>query len=249
MRLPNIRSLFRPDPGYLLVEMDLSGADAQVVAWEAGDEDLKSAFRAGLKIHIKNAEDLFGKGCLGTPPDTSRPLYREVKSACHALNYGASPRTLARTQGWPIAKAQDFAERWFSLHPAIKEWHHRIEHQLMTTRTIRNAWGYRRVWFGRPDGLLPEALAWIPQSTVALVTVRALERLRRSFPFLQPLLQVHDSIVFQIPLSKTDSLSKIVETAKIEIPYPDPLVIPWGVAVSTESWGKLRDPHELGIEL
>ena len=46
--LPNIRKFIVPDPGYLIVDADLSGADAQVVAWEADDADLKEAFRDGV---------------------------------------------------------------------------------------------------------------------------------------------------------------------------------------------------------
>lgn len=58
--LPNVRKLIIPDPGYAIYEADLAGADAQVVAWEAEDDDLKSAFRAGLDVHSKNAEDMWG---------------------------------------------------------------------------------------------------------------------------------------------------------------------------------------------
>ena len=51
IRLPNVRKLFITDPGYVMYEADLKGADAQVVAWEAEDDDLKAAFRAGVDIH------------------------------------------------------------------------------------------------------------------------------------------------------------------------------------------------------
>src|SRR5215213_5100571 len=67
--LPNIRKLFIPDPGYTIFDCDLSGADAQVVAWEAEDEDLKAAFKKGLKIHAKNAEDIFKEEFLSAPGD------------------------------------------------------------------------------------------------------------------------------------------------------------------------------------
>ena len=52
IRLPNVRRTIIPDPGYTIVDADLAGADAQVVAWEAGDEKLKSAFSAGAAIHV-----------------------------------------------------------------------------------------------------------------------------------------------------------------------------------------------------
>ena len=59
IELPNIHKLFIPDPGHFIAEADLSSAEAQVVAWEAGDQDLMEAFKAGLNVHIKNARDVF----------------------------------------------------------------------------------------------------------------------------------------------------------------------------------------------
>jgi hypothetical protein len=47
--LPNVRRLFKPDPGFTLIDIDLSGADAAVVAWEANDQELKDAFMSGMK--------------------------------------------------------------------------------------------------------------------------------------------------------------------------------------------------------
>ena len=58
VELPNIRKLFVPDPGYVIFDADLAGADAQVVAAEAGDSDLLAAFKGGLDVHTKNATDL-----------------------------------------------------------------------------------------------------------------------------------------------------------------------------------------------
>ena len=40
--MPNIRKLYVPDPGYEIFDIDFSGADAQVVAWEADDKPLKT---------------------------------------------------------------------------------------------------------------------------------------------------------------------------------------------------------------
>lgn len=241
IRLPNIRSLFRPDPGYVLVEMDLAGADAQVVAWEADDADLKQAFREGLAIHVKNARDMFGPDCLGDPPNKELPLYREVKAAVHATNYGASARTVAINLGWRVAQAEEFQKRWLTLHPGIGQWHRRVLRDIRQNRQVQNVWGYRRVWFSYPE--LPEALAWIPQSVVAIVTVRGMEQVRRAFPWVQFLLQVHDSIVFQVPSHRTDSLPAVWKTAHVQIPYRDPLTIRWGCKVFANNWG------ETGVDL
>ena len=47
--LPNVKKMFIPDEGYTIIDADLEKADAQIVAWESGDEELKQIFREGGK--------------------------------------------------------------------------------------------------------------------------------------------------------------------------------------------------------
>ena len=106
-------------------------------------------------------------------------------------------------------------------------------------RTVRNAFGYRRIYFERVgDSMLREGLAWTPQSTVAIITQRGLLLLEDTYPFIEMLLQVHDSLAFQIPKSEESSLPEIHTTLNsIVVPYPDPLQIQWGLKWSDQSWG------------
>lgn len=238
---PNVRKLFLPDPGYIICDADLSGADAQVVAWEANDKDLKDAFKLGLDIHDHNGKAIWGEEYLPkAKPRGLLTMRNECKRAVHGTNYGASARTLAASLQWSQAFASAFQARWFALHPPLREWHERVFFELQTTRTARNAFGYRIVFFDRPDGLLPEALAWTPQSTVGEIASRGAVAVSRDLPFVDVLLQVHDSIVFQLPTAqfKTSTLARIKELLTIPVPYPnDPLFIPWGLKASTRSWG------------
>lgn len=250
VELPNVRKLFVPDPGYVMFDADLSGADAQVVAWEADDRDLKAAFRAGMKIHAKNAEDIFGteytlasgdRQNKGTPKGK---LYDQCKRSVHLTNYGGSAMTMHKTPeiAWPIPRCQTFQHKWFALHPNIRDWHNRVAFDLKMGRIARNKFGYRIIYFDRIDGLLPEALAWIPQSTVALVTFKGALQLEAAMPYAQILLQVHDSIVFQVPFRHAERYDEIRRALSVEIPYPnDPLVIPWGLAKSDKSWGDCEE--------
>lgn len=52
--LPNIRSMYGPDPGFTFFDMDLDRADLQVVVWESDDPMLKAALRMGADIHLLN---------------------------------------------------------------------------------------------------------------------------------------------------------------------------------------------------
>lgn len=243
LKLPNIRKLFLPDPGHVICDVDLSGADAQVVAWEAQDEDLKSAFKARIDVHNKNGTDILGEAY---DPKKVRGIYEmrdAVKRTTHGTNYAGSARTIAKTIGWSTWEVEAFQLRWFAKHPGIREWHRRTERDLQVRRMVQNRFGYRIIYFDRPDNLLPKGLAWIPQSTIAGVTCRAAVTLCKTVPWADLLLQVHDSLVFQIPTHRANdsSLETLKQALSVEIPYPgDPLLIPWGLAVSEKSWGDVQ---------
>ena len=241
--LPNIRKLFLPDPGHVICDADLSGADAQVVAWEAQDEDLKRAFRDGIDVHNKNGQDVFGPSYNPSASSARKGTRRdELKAAVHGTNYIGGVRTIARDLGWHEHEVKSFQNRWFYLHPGIKEWHRRTDHSLQLKRSVSNRFGNRIVYFDRPNNLLPKGLAWIPQSTIAGTCARAALALRANVPWAQLLLQVHDSLVFQVPYHRytTGNFELIQRVLRIPIPYPDPLIIPWGLKTSKSSWGDIE---------
>lgn len=294
--LPNTRRLFAPDPGHIIVDADLAGADAQVVAWEAGDEDLKDAFRKGIKIHVHNARAIwpYETRDMDTEDLKKSFYYPQAKRGCHAVNYGASANALVFNNGWTKSFSEEFIERWFTLHPKIKDWHKRTNQCLTgelcwncntvntnltprcgqcgvsVGRTVKNQFGFRRIYMERlEDNLLPAALAWGPQSTVAfctelgwtglahgssfthlrgfgnavtadwgeyVVNSTLMERIRE-LDIVQFLIQVHDSIVFQVPIKYEFELDNIVKAMQIRVPYPDPLVISMAYKSSRISWG------------
>jgi DNA polymerase I-like protein with 3'-5' exonuclease and polymerase domains len=243
--------MFLSDPGKVIIDADLSGADAQVVAWEADDPRLKAAFREGRSIHLMNGEDLLGTeftaaaGHHKSPGTPKGRMYEALKRFVHGTNYLSSARNLSLNPavGWPLALCESRQRRWFSLHPGIRDWHRRIETEINRSRTIRNRFGYRIVYFDRPDSVLTQAVAWGPQSTVAEVCFRGALNLRSNVPWVELLLQVHDSVVFQIPTHRAgeaSTLDTIKRHLENPVPYPDPLLIQWGITASETSWGDCR---------
>lgn len=259
--IPNVRKLITPDNGCEIASIDLSGADAQTVAWESDDADLKAAFRAGVKIHAHNAKVMFkGRAITGF----EQPYYDLCRTGCHLVNYVGGIDELAHAMGFSRSEAKEFRDYWFQLHPGIPRWHARIEDQLQRTRTVTNKFGYRRFYFDRIEGILPEAIAWIGQSHTACVCNRAIDRLEAwenitwgmaSKEDFEPwviessrevldlgfelLSQVHDELVFQYPVLNRDRLlSTVYRLVHLPIPYDDPLVISWGLKTSQKSWGE-----------
>jgi DNA polymerase I-like protein with 3'-5' exonuclease and polymerase domains len=250
LKLPNLRSMFIPDPGQEMWDLDLDRADLQVVCWECDDQLLKAAIRQGVDIHLLNVYTLDGH----EPPPLDelveshpkypdhrgpRKLKREFsKVFCHATNYSGGARTVASNTGRTVHEIDRAQRVWFGAHPGIKLWHTRVENQITRFRFIENRFGYRWYIFDRVDGVLPEAIAWIPQSTVSIVINRIWMNIYQNLPEVQVLIQVHDSLVGQFPIAQRQKcLADIKAQSSIVVPYPDPLIIPTGIKTSQKSWG------------
>jgi len=249
--LPNIRSMYGPDAGFTMFDMDLDRADLQVVVWEADDEMLKAALKMGADIHLLNTYGIDNK----EPPPLeelveTHPKYPDHKGPrkhkrefskvfCHATNYLGKSKTVAAHTGRGVHEIDQAQKRWFLAHPGILRWHERTTEQVLKYRFVENRFGYRWYIFDRIDEqLLPAAVAWIPQSTVGIVINKIWYRFHAEIPEVQTQLQVHDSLVGQFPTHRREFiLPQMRERSSIIVPYDDPLIIPAGIKTSTVSWG------------
>lgn len=236
VNLPSIRRLLRPDPGCTFIDADLQRADAQFVAWEADESELKHVFQTGLDIYTSEALHVYG---LPSNDNAKRDQRQRMKSVVHASNYGAKGRTLASTAGVTVHTMEQWLnKRWYGRFPGLPRWHKRVERQLRFDHQIRNIWGFRRFYFDTNDSVLPQALAWMCQSGVAIVINKAMLRIRSELPYIRIKLQVHDSLVNQVESHRaSEAVPRIVEAMKIVVPYDDPLIIPTSVKMSDISWG------------
>ena len=258
---PNLRSMFIPDPGHTFFNGDLDRADLQVVVWESNDEMLKAALRMGADIHLLNAFVLEGteppsldelverhkkhESCSCLSPRcywdyrTPRSAKREfAKTFCHGTNYGGKPRTMAAHTGRTVHEIDRAQKLWFGAHPGIEQWQNRIKLQCQRYRFVENKFGYRWYIFDRIDSIIPQAIAWIPQSTVSIVINRIWQAIYDKTKEIQVLLQVHDSLAGQFPTAEKERCVSIIrDCAKVVVPYQDPLVIPFSLETSEVSWG------------
>lgn len=216
--MPNMKVIYGPDPGYVMVEVDLERADLQVVIHEADDKELKARLVGHDDMHVLNAMDAFGlRRELITPKKR-----QQGKEGVHATNYGGKAPTVSRVMGLTVHETETFQRRWFGAHPGILDWQNRVEAELRANRTVTNRFGYRRVYFDRIDMVLGQALAWGPQSTVAEVINRGMVNLATNEKLVQILLQIHDSVVFQFPIGREDELMpRIRGHFHVGIPFDD----------------------------
>jgi DNA polymerase-1 len=234
------RRIFVPDDGKIFVNADLSQAEARVVAYLASDERLIKVFESGGDIHCKNAAGIFRKS-EGEVTSEERELAKRV---IHASHYGMGPITFAKTAQIPVANAKRLLNLYFSEYPRIKIWHMQVAAQVRKTRTLTTPFGRKRTFFNRwSESLVKEALAYVPQSTVADLLNLGLRRLYAIYKGTDTnlLLQIHDAVLLQTPQVGWEEVArKVKETLTIPVLVGNrTLVIPVDVSVGSD-WDGLQ---------
>lgn len=242
MIVPNIRKVFIPDPENTIFDTDLSKADLTIVAWEGDVPALKAMLKEGKDPYVETAREYYRDPTIVKMREdgTIHPKYDQFKKFGHGTNYLGTPMGLASRIALSVHECER-AQRWyFGKYPEIKKWHERTIAGLKSQRFVQNVFGNRRYYFDRiDDSTFREAIAWIPQSTVALYINRIWLNLWDNARWIWVLMQVHDSLVGQFPTyRKVEALAAIKEAANIQLPYPDdPLIIKLGIKTSEVSWG------------
>jgi DNA polymerase-1 len=241
LRLPNVRRLFVPDSGFTVFDTDLSKADLRIVAWESDEPELKAMLKEGRDPYVETAREFYHDPTIRKTRDdgSEDPRYKTFKSFAHGSHYLGTPHGLSQRLGLTVAAAERTQRWYFGKYPAIRRWQDEFKARVAAKRYVENIFGYRRYYFDRPDdAMFREAIAWLPQSTVALYINRIWMNLFERFPHIWILLQVHDSLVGQFPTCrKEECLRQLGEASQIVLPYADPLIIPVGIKTSERSWG------------
>ena len=235
LELPNIRSLFIPDPGYTFFDIDLDSADLRIVCAESNCKEMKAMLDEGLKVYVEVAKEYYHDPSI----TKHHPKYGTFKSFAHGTHYLGTGAGLAKRLGLTTHETEKLQRWYFGKFPEIPEWHKAFKAQVHEKRYVENIFGYRIHWMDRFEGTyLNQLIAWLPQSTVACLINRAYLNIFNNLPHVEVLLQVHDSLAGQFPTYLgAAAVRDIVSQAKIILPYPDPMIIPVGVKTSAKSWG------------
>jgi uracil-DNA glycosylase/DNA polymerase I-like protein with 3'-5' exonuclease and polymerase domains len=238
VKFPEIRNLFLPDPGYFIWEVDQKSADLHVVVWEANDEPMKAKMRS--QDFLDGKLDMY----VDEAKEAGIIMPRQAgKMFIHLTNYGGTPRVASMACKIKVAEADQLQKQWFAKHHGIKVWHERVYNSIHSSaRGVSNAFGLRITYFNRLDDVLKEALAWIPQSTVANVTDYAIINVRERLPEVcEVLINGHDSILGQSPLEVRSTIGPMLRSVlQVSVPYNDPLTIPWDLKIGNPSWGEAK---------
>ncbi len=213
-----------PDEGHVLINLDLSQAESRTVAYIANVAKMIAVFDSREDIHNLTGSLIFnkpaaeisdakGSSSIGGGRFSERGI---GKRANHGFDYDLGPDTFAVNNELSRKEGRFIYDRYHSIYPEIRQWHASVQSQLRQGRTLINSYGRRRLFMERwGDVLFKGAYNFIPQSNVADKINREgvcfIYYNQDKFRDVILLNQVHDSIIFEYPLSLgPESLAQII---------------------------------------
>lgn len=226
-----IREMFLADEGYVLVETDMSQAEARIVALFANDYKLLQLFKDKADIHKITASMIFGVPV----NDITAELRFIGKTTRHAGNYDMGKHRLmelvnteAKRQHIDVRlseyKANIILTKFHAFSPNIRGVFHKAIQDALeeNNRTLVNPFGRQRQFFDRwSRELFKEAYAQLPQSTVPdhlrLAGMRAQARFKAEGIDARFVVEAHDALIGLVKAEHKEAYVKIMHE-EIEVP-------------------------------
>lgn len=232
--LPNIKELFIPDKDHIFFDMDLSAADARIVAYESNCKFLIDIFEnPELDLYSILASHYYQRDI--SKKDKERQIF---KSVCHASNYLGKAPTIALAAKLSVKEVETVQKWYFKQCLEVSLWHKKIIKDVQTKGYVENVFGARGWHLNKDDKMLyNKATAWVGQSTIAILINKILTTIHYNEPKIKILLQTHDSISGQFHKLDLTAAERILTRSRIELPFIKPLIIPTEVKISEKNYG------------
>ena len=232
-----IRAAFIAEPGSVLLSADYSQIELRLLAHFSDDSLLVEAFRRGDDIHSLTASQVFG-----VPPMLLDAEHRRrAKAVNFGIVYGLSPFGLSQQLGIEQREAKKFIDAYFEKYQGVRKFIDRVLDETRRDQRVKTLFGRVRPI---PDinsknanmrGFAERTAVNTPlQGTAAdlikMAMIRIDEDLRARKLKSRMLLQVHDELLFEVPLAELETVRQLVRERMENVhPLKVPLVVEVGV--------------------
>ena len=214
-----IQRCFEADEGYELFSIDLSQAEARVVALLSEDYELLDVFNS-TDVHKLTASWFFNK----QPTEVSKEERFIGKVGRHGGNYNMHKAKLCNTIMSEARRASidvvvsekqagELLNTFHKFSPKIRGTFHKSVQEILKTnrRVIITPHGRRRQFFDRwSEELFREAYAYIPQATVRDHLSRAGLRIKQQMPEILFQKESHDAFKGQVPINLREEAYNLI---------------------------------------
>lgn len=225
-----IRKMFVPKPGCVLVDADYSQIELRVLAHIAQDQRMQQAFIDGLDVHTVTASQVFG-----LEPEQVTPLQRRhAKAVNFGIVYGISEFSLAEDLGISRYEARDYIENYLSTYSGVRNYMKDVVSEARQRGYTCTLYGRRRYIpeltnsnFNIRQGAERMAMNTPIQGTAAdlikLAMIRVDKALAEQYPQAKLVLQVHDELIVECPQELAEPVAALIsaqmeQVAQLRVP-------------------------------
>lgn len=213
-----IRKAFVAEAGYEIMSIDYSQIELRLVAAIANVSKLKEAFLNGIDIHAHTAAHVFHL----KPEEMTADFRRKAKAVNFGILYGISAYGLSQQLHCTSAEAQALIDAYFLQFPELKAYMDGMiefgrKHGYVLSLFGRKSYvpTIRDKIFAKRQFAERQAINAPLQSTQADIIKKAMVQisayLKAQNLKTRMLLQVHDELVFEVPMAEKDLVAAEVK--------------------------------------
>ncbi|MDY3282228.1 DNA polymerase I [Dysosmobacter sp.] len=213
-----IRKMFVPAEGCVLVDADYSQIELRLLAHVAGDNAMREAFLAGGDFHAETAAKVFRVAREEVTPE----MRRRAKAVNFGIVYGISAFSLSQDIGVTVAEARAYMDAYFDTFPGVRQYMNDVVEKARADGYVETIFHRRRELpeltssnhnlrsFGERVALnMPIQGAAADVMKLAMVAVW--NRLRAEGLRARLVLQVHDELIVECPESEAEQVARLLE--------------------------------------
>jgi DNA polymerase-1 len=203
---------------HLILSCDYSQIELRILAYISNDQKLISDFENNLDIHLQTACRIFGI----KPEDVNHEMRRKAKAVNFGIIYGISPFGLSKQLDITNTEASNMIEKYFTNHPGVEKWQKETIEEAMNSGFVKTILGRKRfipelkslreIEYGKRIAIntpIQGSAADIIKKAMILIDKRLKSKMLKT----RMILQIHDELLFEVPLIEKDDAKDLIITA------------------------------------
>lgn len=255
-----IRSFIMAPEGHVLISCDFSQIELRVGAFYCRDERMMAVYRSGGDIHAQTTSVIYGIP-YEQAVDKTAPDYKERRTIAKNCNFGVFfglfPRGLQRTLKFKagLNKSHEDCDGIIrnlkAGYPSLARWQESARKMAASRQYAQTFLGRRRYLpgirsqnWGVKSYAERCALNTPIQGTAADILKLALGRLIHGLhkhPWLRPLLQIHDELVFELPADHLAEAAAFIHSCMEAQPFSEFYVPIVAEAAAGHDFGQMEE--------
>ena len=233
-----IRGAFIASEGNVIVAADYSQIELRIMAHISRDKNLLEAFNNNIDVHSATASQMFG-----TPlNEVSKDQRRNAKAINFGLIYGMSAFGLAKQIDVSRTEAKQYIDAYFDNYPGVLQYMESTKEKAKEMGFVETIEG-RRLYLPQINAknkmlqqhALRTAINAPMQGSSADIIKKAMLDVQTWIDEqdngVQMLMQVHDELVFEMPISKAKEYAEVARSMMENAVQLDiPLMVDVGIA-------------------